>query len=184
MPTKRFKIFQKIAQAQDATTTDTTTSTAPTTISGAPREVTVDTYFPTFTAAWGANFKGPVDSLLNTLNWTIFSLTAGQMDLESLKVNHFNADTSKYPDAFLTGVVGFASAIFNKLLNAGKPFTTKVVNKKDIIKALQNQITTNSKIPDTLNASFPQSFLQTKIGNFKPKVISLLTQLDALSTTQ
>lgn len=166
------------------TTTSTTTSTAPTTISGAPREVVVDTYFPTFALAWGANFKAPVNELLNVLNWTIFSLSVGQMDLDSLRLNHFNVDGSKYPDAFLMGVVAFAGQVYNTMLNAGQPFTTKVANKAEIIKNLQNHISTNSKIPDSLTATFPQSFLQTKISNFKPKVISILSQLSSLTSVQ
>lgn len=183
MATKRFRIFQKIAQAQTATT-DTTTSQAPTTIPGSPNEVSISTYFPTFAEAWGANYKAPVDSLLNTLNWTIFILSTGQLSLDQLRQQHFNMDASKYPDPFLSGVVGFAAQVYRLLLNSGKPFTQRVSDKQTPLEALRTSITTNSKIPDNLSNSFPQSFLQTKIGNFKSKVISILTQLDALSATR
>lgn len=184
MVTKRFRIFQKILNAQTTPTTSTTTSQAPTTVPGSPTEVSVTTYFPTFVEAWGANFQGPVDDLLNTLNWTIFILSVGQLSLDQLRQQHFNVDTTKYPDPFLMGVVGFASMVYRLLLNSGKPFTQRVTDKRTPLKALQTAITTNAKIPDNLSNSFPQTFLQTKIGNFKSKVISTLTQLDALSATR
>lgn len=184
MTTKRFRIFQRIAQAQGATTTSTTTSTAPTTIPGSPNEVSVTTYFPSFAEAWGSSFKAPTDDLLNTLNWTIFILSIGELSLDQLRQQHFNVDASKYPDPFLMGVVGFAGQVYRLLLNNGKPFVQKVSDKRTPLETLRTSITTNSKIPDNLSNSFPQSFLQTKIGNFKSKVISILTQLDALSVTR
>lgn len=189
MPTKRFKIFQKIAQTQTTTTdvTDPTVdtnspATTPSTIPGSPREVTVDTYFPTFTQAWGSQFKEPTNELLSTLNWTIFVLSVGQMDLDNLRQNHFNVDASKYPDAFLNGAIGLGKQIYHLLLNDGQPFTTQIADKSSVIDKLNQAVSTNSKIPDSLSGTFPQSFLQTKIGNFKPKVISVLTRMKSLSS--
>lgn len=184
MSTKRFRIFQKILNAQTTPTTSTTTSQAPTTVPGSPNEVSVSTYFPTFVEAWGANFKGPVDDLLNTLNWTVFILSVGQLSLDQLRQQHFVVDATKYPDPFLMGTVGFAGMVYRLLLNSGKPFTQKITDKQAPLETLRTAMTTNGKIPDNLSNSFPQTFLQTKIGNFKSKVISTLTQLDALAATR
>lgn len=184
--TKRFKIFQKIAQtaatATDPatdTTTDTTTSTAPTTVAGSPTTVTTD-LFPTFIQAWGTTFKGPVDELLNILNWSIYVLTLGEQDFYKLKSNDFSADATKY-DAFTDSVISFSRLVFHQLLNGGKAFQTQVGDKKTPIAEIYRSISGNGRIPDTLTNVFPQSFLQTKIGNFKPKVISILSQMNALT---
>lgn len=183
MTTKRFKIFQKIAQAQTPDATDpTTTSQAPTTIPGSPTSVTVD-LFPTFTRAWGSNFKTPVNELLDTLNWAIYSLTAGQLDFYKLKAGNFNTVATKY-DPFANAVISFSKSVYIQLLNGGAAFTHEVTDKKTPISDLYKEINSNSKIPDTLNNIFPQSFLQTKIGNFKPKVISILIQMNSLAGTQ
>lgn len=188
MTMKRLKIFEKIIQAQDATTTPPTTTTdiaaapKPTTVPGSPTAVTVD-MFPTFVQAWGANFKQSVNNLIDTLNWAIFSMTVGQQDFFKLKSNSFQGDSTKF-DGFTNSIIGFSKQVFNLMLNEGKPIAAPMKNKKEIISKLLASINQNSAIHETLTNVFPQNFLQSKIGNFKPKVISILTQMNALAGTE
>jgi len=186
MVSARYKLLNKIAQAAGdapaATTTPTTTTTTTpaTSVPGAPTDVPVDVYFPTFTWAWGPNFKPATNQLINILNWSMFILSQGQLSFDQLRQQNFNVDISKYPDPFLMGIIMFAKNVYYYLLNNGTPFKTQVQNKDQIIDYLSRDIASNTKVPDSLSATFPQSYLQTKIGNPKPAIIALLSNMKSL----
>lgn len=177
MKNNRIKLLMKISQ--EAEEASTTTSTAPATIAGSPTNASVD-IFPTFDMAWGSNFKEPINDLLDALNWAIFVLTVGEYDFYKLKSNNFSSGSTKF-DAFTNEVIKFSGLVYKELFNSGVNFKNKVENKKDILDKLHSSVSGNARIPDTLNNTFPQSFLQTKIGNFKPKVISILSSLIAMT---
>jgi hypothetical protein len=190
MATFRSKIFLKLAQTTDATstpstppTTQTTTSTAPTTVAGAPQSVSVNTYFQSFQQAWGSQYTSLVDTMLNALNWSIFILSIGALSFDQLRQQAFSFDISKYPDPFLTGMIMVSRSVFNTMLNGGKPFKTQIsiADKIKILNELLQQISSNIKIPDAPNNSFPQSYLQTRIGNPKTILITLLNQMKAIT---
>ena len=179
----RLKIFQRIIEAQAATPDPAgTDSGQPTstqsTVNGSPNPITTD-QFPGFDVAWGANYKDLANQLLDTLNQGIYILTIGEQDFSRLRSSNFTSDSTKF-DAFADSVIAFSGLVYKMIFGQGKPLTEAVPNKKEIISYLISNFNSNVSIPNNLNNKFPESFLQSKIGNFKTKVNGILNSLNSL----
>lgn len=170
----RLKLLLKIAQ--ETTTPDPTAQDGPTNVSGNPSDVDLVTYFPSVSLAWGAQNLSSIQRVINILNQSIYILSNGQMDFNKLRVQYFNVDTSKYPDATLRAAVVFSQLLYSKVLtNKGQPFTIALQpqDKATVISFLTQNIN-SSNIP----AGPVNNFLRTKIGgNLKENIVGALATI-------
>lgn len=162
----RRKLIERIAQ---------TAQPGVPSISGSPSSVDIATFFPAVTRVWGANNLSKIQSLINALNNAIYVLSAGQMDFNTLRVQYFITDASKFPDPVLTAIIRLAQVIYNRMLtNHAKQRIEpiSIMEKQQILTQIKQMLNV-SAIPD----GGINNFLATKIGNFKETLNGILSTI-------
>lgn len=136
-------------------------------VPGAPSPFDPYTFYPALTTAWGANNIAPIRQLSNALNWTLFILSVGGLDLNKLRATNFVVDTSKYPDRILTIVVKIAIQIFRLIYNVRTP----IQDKEQRIQILKNVV---MGLPD----GSTNTYINSKIGgNPKTVLLNIIAQI-------
>lgn len=161
----RIKILKRIAQVQ--------VESPP--VAGSPSSIDINSFPTQIELAWGSNNLPNIQKLANIINNSLFFLGNGNLDLNRLKQQNFNVDTSIYYGD-MSKIVLFAKLIYNKMFsNNGVGFKKElsVDEKKEIIDKLKSD-TTFVSVPDGgLNNTLP-----SKIGgNFKSIVIDILNSI-------
>jgi hypothetical protein len=168
----RKKIIERIAQ-QAATTAPAITG--PTSVPGSPSSVPINTFFPSVSIAWGANNIDKIGNIVNILNQAIFVLSNGQMDFNTLRVAYFNVDLSKYPDQTLRAIIALSQVIYTRMLsNRGQPFRQALspIIRQQTIMLIERSLNVSSIPAGGIN-----QYLQTKVGNFKEVMGSILATI-------
>lgn len=169
----RIKLIERIAQTA-APAASTVQSGVPS-VTGSPTTVDIATFFPAVTKVWGSTNLAKIQTIINAINNAIYVLSGGQMDFNTLRVQYFITDTSKYPDQVLTAIIRLAQVVYNRMLTDHAQNRVTILSpeeKSQIIIQIQRMLNT-STIPDgAIN-----TFLQTKVGNFKEVLNSILATI-------
>jgi len=164
MKTRR-KLLIRLSQANPTETT----------VSGSPRSIGIDSFPNQIILGWGENNAPAIQKLINILNISLFYLTNGQFDLNSLKQNNFSIDSSKYHSE-LKNIILFSNLTYKSILsNSGAAFKERLSaeEKKEKIDNLKTS-SIFSSIPD----GGINNILPTKIGgNFKSLVADILLSI-------
>lgn len=157
-------------------TTPANATSGPTTVPGSPTNFDPFQFFPTMTLAWGSKNVVPIRHLCYILNYGIFILSNGALDINRLRGSNFVIDPSQYSDPILRGLVKYVQQC-NRIIftNYTAPFKIALTeaDKKQRVQMLKNFLNT-FQIPDGgINA-----FLTTKIGgNLKAILLDTLSQI-------
>jgi hypothetical protein len=158
----RMRIIRRIAQTAAAPVAPTAS------VSGSPTPIDITTFFPMVIKTWGPDNLAKIQQMVNILNSAIYILSAGQMDFNTLRSQAFNVDASKYPDQTLSAIVKLSGVIYHQMLANQAP-SLLPPQRGQIINLIKGALNV-SAIPD---GSINQA-LQTKVGNLKEKLNSIL----------
>jgi len=168
-------IIKLLAQQLPATTPASNTKAGPTTVPGSPTAFDPYSYFPTLTTGWGSNNVAPIRQLTNTLNWAIYILTSGQLDMNKLRATNFVVDVSKYPDTIARIVIKIALLSFKMIYNNGAAYQQVLAPE---VKTQRLQILKNAIASLQLPDGGVNALLTTKIGgNIKQVILDTLQQI-------
>lgn len=164
------QILHILAQ-QQATPAAPNTKSGPTSVAGSPTAFDPFAYYPTMITAWGSNNLTPIRQLSHILNIAIYVLSSGALDMNRLRGNNFNIDTSQYPDIVLRGMLNYALQVYRTVYsNFTAPFTAPLKDKAQRVQKLHNLLTT-FQIPD----GGINTFLNSKLGgNLKTFILDTL----------
>jgi len=171
----RFNILKKIAQgAINQMVTDEVNKNK--SVAGSPTSFTATNAYPTIIQGFGANNISWINGLSNVLNDALYYTSNGQIDLNWMKSNNFNAGSSQVPSEDLKKIIAFCKAVYNYLYtNLGQNFT-HLLPKDQILEKVK--ILTNNQSLINLPTVTNNGQLRTKIGgNLKTIIQNYLLQI-------
>lgn len=163
----RRQLLQILAQTTTITQSAApNVTTGPITVPGSPTPFDPYSYYISMMIGWDAKNISLIRQLANTINWSLYILSNGDIDLGKLRALNFTIDTSKYSDRILLILLKFAIQMFRVIYtNSGAPFKSTITDRDKRVQLLKNALT---NLPDgSIN-----NFLNQKIGG-NPKIVLL-----------
>jgi len=171
MSAKFSQILKVIAQ-QTTQTTTTPTEQQTVVVPGNPTTFDPYAYWPDIITGWGSQNTNIIKQLSNIVNWCIFILSNGQLDMNKLRGSNFSVDPSKYPDRYLIMFVKLAMQFYRLIYtNLGAAYAVVIQNAPQRLQILKQALT-----------PFPDGSINTQLANKvggspKTLILNLLNQI-------
>ncbi len=156
--------LEKIAQTTSATS-----------ISGSPPEFIAPNYYP-IVLAFSTRNTYLINNLTNIINQALYYTSNGKIQLQWMKNQNFNFDTSGQSNINLKNLMGFAKMMFNTIFTNNGAKYIKQLSPQEINDKVN--ILKSSTFLNLLSATNPIGQLASKIGgNVKTLINNTLNQI-------
>lgn len=168
----RIKCLTKISQMSLPTNLPTEGIIAEKTVSGTPTTFIATSVYPNIIRAFGSNYLW-INELCHLLNIALYFTSNGKIDLNWMRNNNFNFDSSNAPSIDLKNLMKFSHEVYTYILSESQVTLLDKNQLNNKIEFLKNSVNLSN-----LSSTNPMGILSSKIGgNIKSKILQTLSKI-------